>query len=307
MANLIQSIRDFFNRIFISTPGPNGLHDEATTAPLSQSQIETIDKQNLKSHPPQLIAGSGRHVGRQRENNEDALFSYTATMAVDSNEVPFGLYIVADGMGGHRNGEIASENAVRAMSAYVLNKLVDPLFGPNPGHPDESLQEILHDGVMHAHQVIMENAPGGGSTLTAVLVMGTQMTVAHVGDTRAYAVYFDGRMQVLTRDHSLVKRLEELGQISSQEAEVHPQKSMLYRALGQGEPSEPDVFNASLPQPGYLLICSDGLWGLVSDDAMFDIITAAPSPHKACQQLIEAANAAGGPDNIAVTLVRMSN
>ncbi|NOH13647.1 MAG: serine/threonine-protein phosphatase [Chloroflexi bacterium] len=307
MANIFQSIRDFFSRIFSSSPSPNGLNNEATTAPLSQTQIEDIDKQSLKSQPPQLIAGSGRHVGRQRDNNEDALFSHTATIAVDSNDVPFGLYIVADGMGGHRNGEIASENAVRAMSSYVLGKLVEPLFGPNPGHPEESLQEIMHDGVIHAHQVIMENAPGGGSTLTAALVMGNQMTVAHVGDSRAYAVYFDGRMQVLTRDHSLVKRLEELGQITSDEAAVHPQKSMLYRALGQGEPSEPDVFNASLPQPGYLLICSDGLWGLVSDDAMFDIITAAPSPHKACQQLVDAANAAGGQDNIAVTLVRMSN
>ena len=307
MANLIQSIRNLFSRVFSSSPSSNGLNREATTAPLNQNQIEAIDKQSLKAQPPQLISGSGRHVGRQRDNNEDALFSHTATISVDSNDLPFGLYIVADGMGGHRNGEIASENAVRAMSAHVLGKLIDPLFGPDPGPPDDSLQEIMHDGVMHAHKVIMENAPGGGSTLTAALVMGNQMTVAHVGDSRAYAVYFDGRMQVLTRDHSLVKRLEELGQITAEEAEVHPQKSMLYRALGQGEPSEPDVFNASLPQPGYLLICSDGLWGLVSDEDMFDIITAAPSPHKACQQLIEAANAAGGLDNIAVTLVRMSN
>ena len=137
--------------------------------------------------------------------------------------------------------------------------------------------------------------------------MNTQMTLAHVGDSRAYAVYLDGRVQTLTRDHSLVERLKELGQITAEEASVHPQKSMLYRALGQGEPTEPDIFTASLPQPGYLMICSDGLWGVLDEDDIFNIITTAPNPQRACQNLIDAANSAGGPDNIAVILVRMSD
>ena len=137
--------------------------------------------------------------------------------------------------------------------------------------------------------------------------MGTQMTIAHIGDSRAYSIFLDGRMQTLTRDHSLVKRLEELGQITSEEAAVHPQKSMLYRALGQGEPSDPDVFTASLPQPGYLLLCSDGLWNVVSDEEIFTIVTSSPNPQRACQNLVDAANAAGGPDNIVAVIVRMSD
>lgn len=282
------------------------IHEE-TTAPLSEEQIDEIISESQRIEPPQLIVGSGRHVGRQRSNNEDSVFTFTASLAVDSVNQPFGVYIVADGMGGHKNGEVASEMASRAMGSYIINKLYEPLLGTSPGTPEESLQDIMRAGVYEAHRMVTKTAPGGGSTLTAVLLIGNQMTIAHVGDSRAYSVFLDGRMQTLTRDHSLVKRLEELGQITAEEAAVHPQKSMLYRALGQGEPSEPDVFTASLPFPGYLLVCSDGLWNAISDDEIFEIITTSPSPHRACQNLVEAANTAGGPDNIVAILVRMTD
>jgi serine/threonine protein phosphatase PrpC len=279
----------------------------ATTAPLSEEQIDEMLLESQRIEPSQLIVGSGRDVGRQRTNNEDSLFSLSSTLAVDSTSLPFGIFIVADGMGGHKNGEVASETAVRAMSKYIMGKLYNPIFGLSPEYPDESLQEIMRAGVHEAHRAIVRQAIGGGSTLTAVLLMGTQMTIAHVGDSRAYSIFLDGRMQTLTRDHSLVKRLEELGQITSEEAAVHPQKSMLYRALGQGEPSDPDVFTSSLPQPGYLLICSDGLWNVVSDEEIFNVIASSSSPYRACQNLVDAANAAGGPDNIAAILVRISD
>jgi serine/threonine protein phosphatase PrpC len=263
--------------------------------------------QTQRIEPQQLVVGVGRNVGRQRENNEDAIYSNTGTISASTSTLPFGIFIVADGMGGHKNGELASEMAVRTMGHNLVRRLHEPLFGPYPQPPDESLQEIMKSGVRIAHEEINKNAPGGGTTLTAVLVINTQMTIAHVGDSRAYAVFLDGRMQLLTRDHSLVKRLEELGQITSEEAAVHPQKSMLYRALGQGEAPDPDVFTASLPHPGYLLVCSDGLWGVLPEDEIFKIIIDAPSPHRACQNLIDAANAAGGPDNITTILARMSD
>jgi protein phosphatase len=257
--------------------------------------------------PSQLIVGVGRDVGRQRNVNEDSLFTFTATIAAEGATIPFGVYVLADGMGGHRDGHVASENAVRSMGAYLLEKLYTPMFGVDPEPPADSLQEIMRQGVINSNQEVIRRAPGGGTTLTAVLVRGTQMTLAHIGDSRAYAVFLDGRMQMLTRDHSLVKRLEELGQITPEEAAHHPQKSMLYRALGQNEPQEPDIFTASLPHPGYLMICSDGLWGFVEEDDIFRIIADAPNPQRACQNLVDAANAAGGPDNISVILVRMSD
>lgn len=280
---------------------------DAATSPLTSEQLAEIAQQAQRIEPSQLIVGISRNTGRQREKNEDAIFIHTSTIAASSITLPFGVYVVADGMGGHKKGEVASELAARSMGEYIISRLYPPLFGPEPHTPNESLQEIMREGIAHAHNSVTRLASSGGTTLTAVLIIGTQMTIAHVGDSRAYSVYFDGRMQLLTRDHSLVKRLEELGQISAEEAAVHPQKSMLYRALGQGDVPEPDLFTSSLPQPGYLLICSDGLWGVVSEDNMFKIISDAPSPHRACQNLVDAANAAGGPDNISVILVRMSD
>jgi serine/threonine protein phosphatase PrpC len=148
-------------------------------------------------------------------------------------------------------------------------------------------------------------APGSGTTLTAALVLGQQMTIGHVGDSRAYALRTDGRIEVLTRDHSLVKRLEELGQISLEEAAAHPQRNVLYRALGQGDVLEPDIFTTPFPQPGYLLICSDGLWSVLPDQNLSKLVTSAPSLQVACQSLVAAANDAGGPDNISAILVQL--
>jgi serine/threonine protein phosphatase PrpC len=282
-------------------------HSKASTAPLSDAQIDEIAQQDKKIEPPQFIVGAGHHVGRQRENNQDSIFTNTGVIATNSTSLPFGIFIVADGMGGHLHGELASEQTVRTMGLHLVNKVFAPLFGPDPQSPEESFQEILRTGVFDSHQAINKHASGGGTTLTAVLVIGTQMTIAHVGDSRAYSVFLDGRMQLLTKDHSMVKRLEDLGHITPEEAENHPQKSMLYRALGQGDAPEPEVFTATMPSPGFLMICSDGLWGVISNDEIYSIITAAPNINRACQDLIDATNAAGGPDNISVILAKMTD
>lgn len=112
-------------------------------------------------------------------------------------------------------------------------------------------------------------------------------------------------MEVLTRDHSLVQRLVELGQITDAEAAVHPQKNVLYRALGQGEPFSPDISTSPIPPNGYLLICSDGLWGVVPEEEITRIIFEAANPQEACSALVAAANEAGGPDNITAILVHL--
>jgi protein phosphatase len=103
----------------------------------------------------------------------------------------------------------------------------------------------------------------------------------------------------------LVKRLEELGQITAAEAAVHPQRNVLYRALGQGEPFEPEITALSIPPGGYIMLCSDGLWGYVDEPELIRIIKTAPNPEMACHEMVRAANAAGGPDNISVVLVRL--
>jgi serine/threonine protein phosphatase PrpC len=162
----------------------------------------------------------------------------------------------------------------------------------------------MEKGMAEAQHAVISSAPGGGTTLTAAVVVGERVTLSHVGDTRAYFITPDGRIEPMTQDHSLVRRLQDLGQIDEHEASVHPQRNVLYRALGQSEPFRPDISTYTLPHPGYLLLCSDGLWGSVSDEEMYRIIQAAENPSFACNHLIKAANEAGGPDNISAIIIQ---
>ncbi len=294
---------EFFRNLFRK---PRSAVDMATTAPLTEQQIQSIlHSQAVRYDIQQLVAGTGQSVGKQRELNEDSLLAITSTLAGNSGSLPFGLYIVADGMGGHQYGEVASNAAVRVVAGYVMKKFSPYLFSLNPVQPEESLQEIMQAAVREAQKTIQHEAPSSGTTLTAALVLGQQVTIAHVGDSRAYHIHPDGRAEVVTRDHSLVKRLEELGHISAEQAANYPHRNVLYRALGQGDILEPDIFTIAFPQAGYLMLCSDGLWGVLSDQDIVRIIKEAPSLPRACQSLVEAANSAGGPDNISVVLVQL--
>jgi protein phosphatase len=288
------------------------LRSKKRTQPLAQKNVNTVpltDKlveAEMERHfePPQFNAGTGQSVGKQRDHNEDCLFSFSFCFGSESNTPPFGLYIVADGMGGHQYGEVASNAAVRSLSSHLLRKLHPFLLNPT-GAMEESLQELMSGAVDEAQKAVMQAAPGSGTTLTAAMILGQQMIIAHVGDSRAYAIRPDGRVESLTRDHSLVRRLEELGHITSEEAASRPDRNVLYRAVGQGEALEPDIFIAPFPMPGYLMLCSDGLWGVLPEKELGRIVNAAPTIQIACQNLVAAANAAGGPDNISVVLVQL--
>jgi serine/threonine protein phosphatase PrpC len=280
--------------------------DMANTAPLTEQQIHTIvSSQNARYDLQQLIASCGQSVGKQRELNEDSLFAMTTTMAGNSGNLPFGLYIVADGMGGHQFGEVASNAAIRSVAGHVIRKFHPYLFNIKPEPLEESFQEIMQAAVREAQRAIQKEAPGSGTTLTAALILGQQITVAHVGDSRAYFIHPDSRVEPITRDHSLVKRLEELGHITPEEAANYPHRNVLYRALGQGEILDPDIFTLVFPQSGYLMICSDGLWGVITEQDLTRAIHEAPNLQRACQNLVNAANAAGGPDNISVILAQL--
>ncbi|HRQ22282.1 MAG TPA: protein phosphatase 2C domain-containing protein [Anaerolineales bacterium] len=300
---------DFFRKLFGSKDDlskQRQIVDNATTAPLTDQQISSIlQSHSLKYEMKQLSASVGQSVGKQRDHNEDSALVLTSVIAGGAENIPFGLYIVADGMGGHQFGEVASNSAARIIGGNIMKKFHSYLYQLPTQALQESLQEVMETSVMEAHQYVQREAPGSGTTVTAALVLGQQVTIAHVGDSRAYSVYPDGRMEPLTRDHSLVKRLEELGHLNKDEAETFPHRNVLIRALGQGETLEADVFTVPFPQPGYLMLCSDGLWGVVNEMDMFKLISEAPNLPRACHSLVEAANAAGGPDNITVILVQL--
>jgi len=285
---------------------PANTVDIANTAPLTEDQLKAIvNNQNPQYDMQQLIAAAGQSVGKQRELNEDSLLAITTTMAGNSGNTPFGLYIVADGMGGHQFGEVASNAAIRTVAGYIMKKFHSQLFQINTETMEESFQEIVLAGVNEAQRIIQREAPGSGTTLTAALVLGQQITIGHVGDSRAYFIYPDGRIEAITRDHSLVQRLQELGHITPEEAENYPHRNVLYKALGQGDILDPEIFTLAFPQPGTLLICSDGMWGVVPEQEIIRTVNEAPTLQRACQNLVTAANAAGGPDNISVVMAQL--
>ncbi|MGD9091549.1 MAG: protein phosphatase 2C domain-containing protein [Anaerolineales bacterium] len=294
-------MKGLFQKVFSRKHSPT---TEVPTEPIPPETVQLMEEAQ-RVEPRQLIVGSAQSVGRQRDHNEDALLTLTSTLTSDYSNAPFGLFIVADGMGGHHHGEIASGIAIRDMASYIVSKLYTSILSFNPISPEESIQEIMQTGVQDAHLAITKQVPGGGTTLTAALILGKQLTIAHVGDSRAYLLGNDNHIEVLTRDHSLVKRLVELGQITKDEAAIHPQRNVLYRALGQGEPFDADIKTTPLPPSSYLLLCSDGLWGVVPDADIYRMVMESTNPESACQNLIDAANRAGGPDNITVILVRL--
>lgn len=274
------------------------------TPPVAEEPPKSTVKTKEKRKVGQYVYGSWQSVGRQRDHNEDTLFAMSSVLREGTSEFPFGLFIVADGMGGHQHGEVASGAAIKALSGFLVEKLVVPIINGTAASMDTSLQELMEQGIEEAQAAVISNAPGGGTTLTAALVVGEQVTIGHVGDSRAYFAMADGELEPITKDHSLVKRLLELGQISEKEASVHPQRNVLYRAVGQTEPYRPDIETLSFPSTGSLLICSDGLWGVVGKTNLQKALRKAGSQVEICQRMVDMANQAGGPDNISVILVQ---
>ncbi len=265
--------------------------------------VHDVNLEGFEAPKDRLIVGSSQSIGIERSHNEDALLLLNGfTMGINAH-ADFGVFLVADGMGGHRAGEVASAVTIRTVARKITEHTVVELLNGDEDTEGESLQDQLKQALEEANQAVVDTVPGGGTTLTAAVLVGNQVTIGHVGDSRAYFIQ-DGKPEVITRDHSLVERLRELGQLTEEEAAVHPQRTVLYRAIGQGANLEVDVFSMPVPMGGYLLICSDGLWGVVPDPTMLEIIKMAPNPQVACDQLVQAANFAGGPDNISVVLVQ---
>lgn len=256
---------------------------------------------------PTLEIGQATHVGKVRKQNEDSFFTLNAMLSQDGEAFPFGLFLVADGMGGQKGGGLASALASRVVAEAVLREFYLPWLSSDSDEapPQRPINEVILDAANKANLAVHRYAPPeAGTTLTCALVQGTNAYIAHVGDSRAYLIR-QGRLEQITQDHSLLARLIELGQISPEEAASHPQKNVLYKAIGQGSTLEVDFYLKSLSANSYLLLCSDGLWGMVSEDRMATIVREATNPQDACRQLVREANAQGGEDNITVVLVQI--
>ncbi len=258
--------------------------------------------------PPTIISkfevGWATDIGRIRDHNEDSALVITAAQDGEDLRPSFGLFIVADGMGGHRAGEVASSLAMRTTAHHITSQCYLPsLIEKERDAGQPALTEIIVGAVREANDAVSQQVPGGGTTLTCALVLGAQAYVAHVGDSRAYVLNEEGLHQI-TQDHSLVDRLVETGQLTREEAAVHPQRNVLYRAVGQSSALEVDTHVRKVSAGEHLFLCSDGLWDMVNEADIVDLITEAPSAQSACENLVATANEAGGRDNITVILWR---
>jgi len=253
---------------------------------------------------PRLEVGMASDPGTVRSLNEDCA-AFLALRVAQEREEDLFLLALADGMGGHAHGEVASRVAVAAALAALAPSALIPLaLSPAPGgSAGGSLRDLLEEAVHRADRAVREQVPQGGTTLLLALVAGTQAYLAHVGDSRAYLIR-GGVAEQLTHDHSLVGRLVELGELSPEQARTHPQRSLLYRALGQVGRLEVDFLSRSLEGGGALLLCTDGLWSLFSDEELAAHVCAAPSAQEACRALVAEARRRGADDNVSLMVVR---
>ena len=250
-----------------------------------------------------LAACGFSHAGRQREENEDAFGSF-----VDAR-----LFIVADGMGGHNAGEIASVMAVDALETFFRSYHADPRQ-PWPHAVDAELSlgaNLLRVGIKVANDKIRAAAKQDraknrmGTTIVALAVGDAQLTIAHAGDSRAYRLRGDD-IKRLTRDHSIVEEMiAARPEMTDAEIAAFAHRNVVTRSLGSKETLEPTVLVEPLEPGDLFLVCSDGLWGSVPDPKMKAILRSTTDIEAACQLLIDAANDAGGPDNITSVLIKV--
>jgi len=284
-----------------------------------------------------LTAADKTDVGQQREQNEDCAYKRVES----SDEGDRALFIVADGMGGYKAGEVASKLTIETISKKLdsfFKPLVDqPTIKLRPVEVEQNLarasadpgaasitrklsetsvsvaiEEQFSTAIQQAHAAIVhygekkDGARGLGSTVTAVLVQNDQAYIANVGDSRTY-LFRNNQLIALTKDHSLVAKLVDANQIAREDIYSHPQRNLIYRSLGAGHrKGEVDVFHEVLQAGDKLLLCSDGLWEMVHDTDLEQFLAQSQNPQETCDKLIAQANKNGGEDNITAIVVHLS-
>ncbi|HLI90764.1 MAG TPA: PP2C family serine/threonine-protein phosphatase [Ktedonobacteraceae bacterium] len=258
-------------------------------------------------HPlPPLGVGVGWHVGikRRRSPNEDSVVAVQSTCTYQAQLIPFGLFVVADGMGGHAGGQEASRIAIQSMMHTVLQNII-----MSNELSDEFLTDMLIGGVEWANQAIyqrgQERGVEMGTTLTAALIFGAKAYVVNVGDSRTYLYRNGVGLTQITRDHSLVATLVSFGEITADEIYTHPERNKVYRSLGMKEHVDIDWFVVDLCSRDRLLLCSDGLWEMVRDPEISRILANAGDATRASDALVQAALQGGGADNVSVVVVQI--
>jgi len=275
------------------------------TLPSTRPRAQSLAGETSAGWPGGLaISGPGVAwdvgITRKGRPNEDSVLTMRGTCTGEAGLLPFELHIVADGMGGHAHGRLASHLALRGMAETVVPGLIACQTLENEG-----IIDILIDGVHWANQIIYqhsrEQGADMGTTITAALLLNKTAYIINVGDSRTYVYRPRAGLTQITRDHSLVARLVENGSITPDEIYTHPDRNKVYRGLGDKTEVTVDWFVLPVQSGDLLLLCSDGLWEMVRDPQMAEILTMyAASPTLASHALLRAALQAGGNDNVSL-------
>ncbi len=254
-----------------------------------------------------FVVGQKSDVGRQRDLDEDAMFVLTLESTYESLPAQIGLFVVADGMGGHEGGEVASRLVIRTMASELLQKIFAfELLGSTLSA--QEVQKAMIAAVQEANEEVylerQKRDTDMGTTITAVILKEWLAYVAHVGDCRAFH-WGENGLQQLTTDHSVVASMIAAGAAAPDEIYTHPQRSVIYRSIGDRPTIEVDVSSHEFSPGDRLIICCDGLWEMIRNEGIEEVLMRQPDPQLACEEMVDLANLAGGVDNISVIVVQL--
>jgi serine/threonine protein phosphatase PrpC len=255
----------------------------------------------------QLVVGTRSDVGikRKYKPNEDSLFAAQGLIDEASTTHPYGLFIIADGMGGHANGQDASRLAIQTVIEHIL-----PRLSKNAPLSHDEYAKLLVEGIQHANQAVhqrnMDQRGDMGTTVTGTLIVDNLAYIVNVGDSRTYLYREQDGLKKVTNDHSVVASLVEAGIIKPDDIYTHPKRSHIYRSLGEKPHVEIDLFTVELQEGDKLLLCSDGLWDMVRDPKIEDVVKIPGNPVATSEALVQAAYAGGGEDNVSVIVVTVA-
>ncbi|GAC1643694.1 MAG: hypothetical protein NVS4B12_08190 [Ktedonobacteraceae bacterium] len=301
-----------------ATPAQSNALADYPTIDMGEVQRNGIDMEKTQPFPQKVqrtVRGGGQvgfevitntnpGIKRKHKPNEDSLFAVQGTGNINGQVQQIGVFIVADGMGGHANGQDASRLAIQTVIDYLLPRLT------REGGSGETPEKLLVDSVQIANQAVhqhnVENNADMGTTVTATLVVDTTAYVANVGDSRTYLYRTSEGLAKVTRDHSVVASLVDAGIIKPDDIYTHPKRNQIYRSLGEKPFVEVDPFTVQLQQGDKLLLCSDGLWDMVRDPEIQRVLeTPTSDPQQLGDNLIKAALTGGGEDNVSVIVINV--
>jgi serine/threonine protein phosphatase PrpC len=254
-----------------------------------------------------LRFGFQTHKGQVREIDEDSLLTLTMTTMIEGEgETVLGLFVVSDGIGGHQAGEVASREAVQLIGAEIISRVFQSTLSRKQRINEDKLSQALQSAVGKANRKIyelqQEIGNDMGATVTAVLIYHQHAIVANVGDSRTY-LWRNGELTAVTQDHSLVASLIAAQQLPEEAIYTHEQKGMIYRSLGDKPDIPVDTFPLTLVSDDRLVLCCDGVWEMLRNEGIEEVLLLEPDPQRACDEMVKRANYAGGEDNITVIVI----